>query len=145
MGYDEHYGGDEEAGSVASIGFVEDAVSNTMEEVPAEQIVLGMPFYSRVWIQNNNGTLTSRVLSIENSAKYIAENGFDMKWDDEVGQYYGEKVDGEKTFMLWLEDTNSLSKKLQVMQDSGLAGAAFWKLGLEDANAWSTIVTFFGK
>jgi len=49
MAYDEHYAGSEEAGSVASIGFVKEGVANTLKEVPADQLILGMPFYARVW------------------------------------------------------------------------------------------------
>lgn len=49
MAYDEHYSGSEEAGPVASIGFVSKGVADTLQEVPADQLILGMPFYTRVW------------------------------------------------------------------------------------------------
>jgi len=48
MAYDEHYNGSEE-GSVASLSFVTQAVEDTLEEVPSEQVILGVPFYTRVW------------------------------------------------------------------------------------------------
>ena len=49
MAYDEHYSGSDE-GSVASIGFVEKGAKDTLAQgVPAEQLVLGMPFYTRIW------------------------------------------------------------------------------------------------
>ena len=50
MGYDEHYAGSDE-GSVASIGFVEEGIANTLQEVPAEQLILGAPFFTRVWAE----------------------------------------------------------------------------------------------
>ena len=49
MGYDEHTSSSEDIGSVASIGFVEKGVTDTLLEVPAEQTILAMPFYTRIW------------------------------------------------------------------------------------------------
>ena len=49
MGYDEHYNGSPEAGSVASIGFVEDGIRKTVEQVPAEKVINAVPFYTRIW------------------------------------------------------------------------------------------------
>lgn len=44
MGYDEHYSGSPEAGSVASIGFVEDGIRRTVDQVPAEKVINAVPF-----------------------------------------------------------------------------------------------------
>ena len=49
MGYDEHTSISEDIGSVASIGFVEKGVTDTLLEVPPEQTILAMPFYTRIW------------------------------------------------------------------------------------------------
>ena len=49
MAYDEHYAGGGQAGSNASISFVKKAVSESLKEVPKNQLILGMPFYSRIW------------------------------------------------------------------------------------------------
>lgn len=50
MGYDEHYAGGDE-GSVASLGFVTQGIADTLKEVPAQQIILAAPLYTRVWIE----------------------------------------------------------------------------------------------
>ncbi len=34
---------------MASIGFVNQGVADTLQSVPADQLILGMPFYTRVW------------------------------------------------------------------------------------------------
>ncbi len=138
MAYDEHYSGSDEAGSVASIGFVEQGVKDTLKEVPAEQIILGIPFYARVWAVAGD-TISSKAYSMEAMEEYLQQNDVTTTWSEAEGQYYGEYTSGDTTYMAWTEDATSISKKLEVMQDKKLAGAAFWKLGFETEDVWKTI------
>lgn len=138
MGYDEHYAGSAEAGSVASIGFVKNAVQNTLEQVPADQLILGMPFYTRVWT-TADGAVSSVAYGMNDAADYIASHGIQMTWNDEAGQNYGEYTDGTALCQIWNEDAQSLALKLAVVNDNGLAGGAFWKLGFEPASVWNLI------
>lgn len=160
MAYDEHYAGSEEAGSVASIGFVTDGVTNTLKEVPADQLIMGMPFYTRVWSEtpitdgdseeSSEEPVDSYTLyelgcysaSMNESQKLINANGAVPVWSEECGQYYVEYVNGGVTYKIWVEDATSLEEKLKVMQEYQLAGGAFWKLGLEDSTVWDTIIKY---
>ena len=49
MGYDEHFGGSPEAGSVSSYNFVKEGIEETLKEVPAEKVISGVPFFTRLW------------------------------------------------------------------------------------------------
>ena len=153
MAYDEHYSGSSEAGSVASIGFVNEGVANTLLEVPADQLVLGMPFYTRVWSETPiaDGTESEDAASVElkcystsmrEAQNLISINGAIPVWSDEAGQYYVEYMNSGVTYKIWIEDATSLEEKLKVMQENNLAGGAFWKLGLETSNVWDTIIKY---
>lgn len=168
MGYDEHYAGSKEAGSVASIGFVQKGVADTLKEVPAEQVVLGMPFYTRVWSETpiseeavteipteDSGTestesadsyqlfdLSSYATNMTEVQNLISTNGVTPIWSAADGQYYVEYVNKGVTYKIWVEDATSLEEKLKVMQENQLAGGAFWKLGLETSNVWDTIIKY---
>lgn len=158
MGYDEHYSGSENIGSVASIGFVRDGVENTLKEVPPEQTILGMPFYSRVWeLTPKDGAgedvesaaedylpytftcIEEGMQTVEN--RYTA-NGAQAVWSEEDGQYIAEYESEGKTYKIWVENEISLEEKLKVMKQNNLAGAAYWKLGLERPSAWDTIIKY---
>ena len=141
MAYDEHYAGSEEAGSNASISFVKEAVEKTLKEVPADQVILGMPFYSRIWKSGKDGMKTETV-SMLNNQKVLNDHKAEANWDEGVGQNYAEFTENDILWQFWLEDSKSLALKLNVMRDNQLAGGAFWKEGQESQDVWDVIETY---
>lgn len=139
MGYDEHTFGSTEAGSVASLPFVEEGIRLTLEEVPAEKVINGVPFYTRLWTEANNGTVSSKVMGMEEASQYTSEKGMDVYWNKEVSQNYGELQTENGLERIWLEDEESLEAKMQLINEYGLAGCAAWKLGFERADVWPVI------
>lgn len=145
MAYDEHYSGSQEAGSVASLDFVEKGVTDTLKEVPAEQLILGIPFYTREWsitTEFGQETVTSEAIGMEEAAKRVSESGAQTQWLQSEGQNYAEYTKDGALCKIWLEDEASIDAKLQVLQANELAGAAFWKLGFEGDSIWDTIVKY---
>lgn len=158
MGYDEHYGGSKESGSVASLGFVRGGVEKTLEEVPAEKVILAVPFYTRLWsetpkteeeIAASSDTeefvpynLGSTIYSMAKAETFLASKGLTPEWSEESGQNYVEYVEKEVTYKMWVEDEKSIEEKLKVMKEHGLAGVSAWKLGLEKNGVWDTILKY---
>ena len=138
MAYDEHYSGSDEAGSVASLPFVREGVENTLKEVPANRIIQGIPLFCREWIEDGD-SLSSKSLGMGEVSEYLSKNKATAEWDEDLGQYYAEFMDGDVKHMIWIEDEKSLEKKLEVMKEFDLAGAAFWRLGHESKEAWTVI------
>lgn len=138
MGYDEHYAGSEEAGSVASIGYVEYGIEEALKEVPADRLVNGVPFYTRGWI-TEDGYVTSQVLDMVEAKAFLSEHDMKKEWNSTAGQYYAEKESGSKFYQIWIEDKKSIRKKLDVMEEHGIAGVAEWVLGLETNDVWDEI------
>lgn len=158
MAYDEHYSGSE-PGSVASIGWVTEGIENTMKEVPSDQIILGMPFYARVWSLTpvdgeslpedgavidsfTNFNINCYSASMGEQKRLANANGVTPVWSDELGQYYVEYKNGGSIYQIWMEDATSIEAKLKVMDSFKLAGGAFWKLGLEQETVWDTIIKY---
>ena len=141
MAYDEHYAGSEEAGSVSSIDFVKNGVKDTLEEVPADQIILALPFYTRLW-KTTGDSLTSTSMGMQEASEYLIKNDIQTTWNDKTGQYYAEFEQDGSTYSIWMEDNKSLDLKLQVFEDNKLAGVSFWKLGFEPSSIWDTIAKY---
>ncbi|MCQ2507288.1 MAG: glycosyl hydrolase family 18 protein [Dorea sp.] len=141
MGYDEYYAGSPEAGPVSSYSYVKDGIEETLKEVPAEKIISGIPFFSRLWTVGKE--VDSIALGMEDAAAYVEASGSSASWDDEVGANYAtwNSPDGA-VLKIWLEDEQSIESKLKLMKDNHLAGTAEWALGLEDPAIWSLIKSY---
>ncbi len=147
MAYDEHYGGGEE-GSGASYPFVRNAAEAVLETTPAEQIILGVPFYTRIWTTDSEGNTTSTTLIIaeeNNLLSSIGRSWNDAQWLDEERQFFIEYENGNGVNHIWLEEQDSISAKISVAREYGLAGVCFWRLGQEPKNMWSTIEAALGQ
>lgn len=137
MGYDEHYAGGE-MGSVASLPYVEQGIKNTLQSVPKEKLINGIPLFTRVWTEKD-GETTSTAMGIEKAEQWVAENEVDLTWDDQLGQYYGQLVGEESSQYIWMEDSRSIELKIKAVEDSNIAGVACWKLGFEPEELWEVI------
>lgn len=148
MGYDEHYGGCDTAGSVASIGWVEQGLIDTLESVEANQVILGMPFYTRVWSTTptddagESFEVTSKVYGMRATKTYLSSIGVEYAWDETSGQNYARWVDGNVVNEVWLEDTASCEQRLKLLDTYQIAGASFWKLGFEADEVWDVIIKY---
>ena len=147
MGYDEHYDGSEEAGTVASLSFEEEGIQNTLQEVAAEKVVSGIPFYTRLWCTTTNEdgttTVTSEAMGMNQAQQTLENNQVEASWDETTGQNYAQ-FNGEsgELYQIWLEDTKSLTRKLELIKNYDLGGVAEWKLGLEDDSVWDLIAKY---
>ncbi len=142
MAYDEYYAGSEEAGPVSSLNYVQTSTADTLEQVPAEQTIIALPFYSRLWKETTkDGTtkVTSEAYSMKYAKEALSDAKADVKWDDATGMNYGEYQKDGALYKMWLEDEQSLEKKMQAVSDAKTAGYAFWKLGLEQTSTWDMI------
>lgn len=141
MGYDEHWHNSGDPGSVASIGFVEDGIKKTLDEVPAEKVINAVPFYTNFW-KTTGGETTDSQVGMTAAETFLKEKGAEAVWDEETCQNYAEFQDGDAFYQVWLEDEKSLEAKLSVMKTNGLAGVACWKLGLEKPQVWDVISNY---
>ena len=141
MGYDEHYAGSTEAGSVASIDYVESGIKMTLDEVPARKVINGIPFYTRIW--STSGTeVSSQAVDMATMKQWLSNHSLTPQWDDATCQNYAEYTDGGTLNQCWIEDEDSIRAKLNVMQANELAGVAEWRLGFEDPAVWSVIAEY---
>ncbi len=138
LAYDEHYAGSD-AGSTASLPFIKKGIDDTIAAgVPKDMIVVGMPFYSRIW-RGEDTSVTSETMNM--AAMHDAKKRYKdfMVWDDESGQNYIEiELEGVLN-RIWVEDVASIEAKLDLILKYKPAGISCWKLGMEIPEAWEAI------
>ena len=137
MAYDEHYAGTD-AGSVASLPFVKEAVEDTVQLVGKEHVIAGIPFYTRIWT-TTDGNTTSKAVGMQAAIDQLNSDGQVALWNDDCGQYVASYTVGSSTRQIWFEEEKSIEAKMQVIQQENTAGVACWKLGLEKSTVWSVI------
>ena len=159
MGYDEHTDGSYEAGSVASIGSLEDGITEALKEVPAEKLVAGIPFFTRLWFETPKteeelaqeaGTeaasypnkVTSYAYGMDEAAETVSAAGVQAEWDASAKQNYAQWEADGGVYKIWLEDNQSLEEKLKVIKSNNLAGVAEWSLGMENSSVWDLILQY---
>ena len=159
MGYDEHTDGSYQAGSVASIGYLEDGITEALRSVPAEKLVAGIPFFTRLWFETPKtedelaaeaGTeaasypdkVTSYAYGMDEAAEIVSAAGAQTAWDDAAKQNYAQWEADGGVYKIWLEDNQSPVEKPKVITANDLAGVAEWSLGMENSGVWDLILQY---
>jgi spore germination protein YaaH len=142
MGYDEHYAGSSEAGSVASLSYVENGIINTTKKVDSSKVINAVPFYTRIW-HTANGKITSEAVGMQLAKEYVSNHKLELTWDANAGQNYGEYTSSDGTLnQIWIEDATSIGEKINAMKSSNIAGIAAWRLGFETPDIWDVIAAY---
>lgn len=141
MGYDEHWHGSGDPGSVASLGYVSNGIDKTLESVPKEKIVNALPFYSILW-KTEGAKVTDDYLTLNNTQDFLSRIGQEGIWDEETQQLYLEWTSGNAKYQLWAETEESIMVKLNVMRAKEIAGVAVWRLGYGTPEVWEMISAY---
>jgi len=142
MTYDQYWTTSPVSGSVAQISWVEKNLKKTLEQVPVDKILLGIPYYIRVWEEKTDKDNKlkvagpAKVITMEVAKKLIKDNNAQPIWDENSGQYYVEYQKDASTFKMWLEDEASIDLKTSLVHKYSLAGAAAWSRAFETPDIW---------
>lgn len=144
MGYDEHWHGSKDPGSVASIDYVSNGLQKTLEMAPAEKVVNALPFYTILW-KTEGSDVTDEYITLKNEADFLKRVNITPEWDEETCQNYAQWQSGNITYQIWLEDIDSIKVKLNVMSAQSIGGVAVWRLGYGTSEVWELIKAYAGS
>lgn len=140
MGYDQNGTWSTKAGSVSDLKWTEEAILGLLEEVPNEKLILGIPFYARIWETDEEGNvIKTSAVGMSTVAKQIEENEAEIRYDKATGQNYAEWTIEESTFKVWIEDKTSIKARLKLIDKYDLAGVASWSKTFETPDIWEFI------
>ena len=144
MAYDEHWAASPVAGSVASLPWVRSSVTRILEEddVPPSKLILGIPLYTRVWtetVKDGKTEVNSKAIGMDKAQQIIAEKKLKPRFSEDTEQNYVEYKDKEGLHRIWLEDAESLKRRVEVAKSMKLAGIATWTRAFASDEAWETL------
>lgn len=144
MGYDEHWHGSQDPGSVASIDYVSNGLDKTLEEVPAGKVINALPLYTILW-KTDGSTVTDEYLTVRNTEDFLSHVNAEVVWDEATCQNYAEWTEGTATYQIWLEDAESIMVKLNVMSTKNIGGVAVWRLGYGTSEIWGLLNAYINS
>ncbi len=141
MGYDQRGNWSKEPGSISEVNWVEKNVNSLINDsnIPSSKIILGVPFYTRLWKVESDGTFTTNVYSMKNSQEFLEKYNLTPTMDNISGQNYIAVNVGDLTYKLWIEDKESISKRADTVINYNLAGITAWQKGFETEDIWELL------
>lgn len=141
MAYDQYGKSSNKAGTTAGYNWVKLSLDKFLqtEEIESEKIILGIPFYTRLWTTNSEGEVISNSTVTMKNIDTVLPSDVERKWDDELKQYYVEYPDGNNTKEMWIEDIESLKAKVSLVKENNLAGIGSWEKDMESEEVWQML------
>lgn len=141
MGYDQRGNWSKEAGSIAEVSWVENNISSLINDskISSNKIILGVPFYTRLWMEEDDGTLTTKTYSMKNSQEFLSNYNLTPSMDNISGQNYVAVKLGDTMYKLWIEDKESIEKRADTVIKYNLAGISAWQKGFETEDIWQVL------
>lgn len=145
MGYDQYGESSTKSGTTAGCDWVELNINKFLgqEGVEADKLILGIPFYTRFWVERN-GKISSREVVLMKNVDKVLPASAKKKWDENLKQYYVEYKQNGATYKMWIEDEKSIEAKLDLITKYNLAGAAFWEKDMETDSIWDLVSSKLG-
>lgn len=135
MTYDEHYPGSA-PGPVASLPWMEKVVAYATARIPPRKILLGIAGYGYEWSPDGKAR-TLAFPQVESLLRAGATGGWEEAQKAPFLRYQHQPSGSWRT--VWYQDRRSTSFQLSLVGRYGLAGIAFWRLGMEDPSVWQEV------
>ncbi len=139
MTYDQHWASSPVAGSQAQLQWVADMLELTLEYVNPDKLLVGIPFYTRIWRDTDGVVKNVKTLGIDDTLEYLIEKDVEMTWDEESGQYFATYTEEGSVYKMWIEESESIALKAGLTDRFNLRGVAVWQLSLGNEDAWKGI------
>ncbi|MBI2338046.1 hypothetical protein HYU95_02580 [Candidatus Daviesbacteria bacterium] len=121
-------------GPITPVKEYKQVLEYTAKIIPAEKLVVGLPFYGYQWNKFKNSPVEYQ--TVQDIAKKT-EAGFkrDEVSYEQVINFFENGIEN----VIWVEDSESVLYKIKIAREYGIYQFVFWRLGGEDLSLWEKI------
>jgi spore germination protein YaaH len=141
MGYDQHWSTDPIPGPVTSLSWLKQNIQEFIQTgISPEKIILGLPAYTRIWEQNQQGSIVKDPAEpIQYIESLVEQNHRNLSWDSTLGEYYTSYQVNNLQYKIWLPTVKSFNIYLNLISQFHLGGSAVWNLDFMNTSYWNQI------
>ena len=142
MTYDEFWASSPVSGPVASYDWMLKHMTELTEVVSSDKLVLGIPLYTRVWREYPREDIANQYRTKSSAIGMASQNAliekYELKpiWDETDRLYYATFFEEDAQVKMWIENAETISAKLDIVNNLNLKGAATWRRGFETEDIW---------
>jgi spore germination protein YaaH len=142
MAYDQFWSGSDSPGPVSALNWAEEGVQDFLSYgIPRSKLLLGIPFYVRLWELDSAGKLVSnRAVFMKDIPALIESTGYTVTKDAKYGVDRIDFTKDGKRYVFWMEDLSTVKQRIDIAKKYDLAGVAAWRLGYEPAELWTEML-----
>jgi spore germination protein YaaH len=142
MAYDQFYRESTSPGPVSGLQWAEIGVQEFLAYgIPRSKLLLGVPFYVRVWELDTKGAIVSnRAVFMKEIDNLLQGTEAVSQIDEKYGLEKVEFIKDGKRYVFWKESVETMKLRVQIAKKYNLAGIAAWRLGYEPLELWLSLL-----
>lgn len=112
--------------AVSPINEVRRVLDYAVTEIPPEKILMGMPNYGYDWTLPYMRGTAAQSIGLAEAADLAVRTGSEIQYDELAQTPYFNYTENGTRHVVWFDDPRSITAKLGLINEYGLAGASWW-------------------
>jgi spore germination protein len=134
MGYDRHWS-TSPPGPIAPVSWIRAVLRFAKSQIPAQKIILGIPFYGYDWAGHHGASVTW-MQAVGLARAHHATIRYDVT---QQAPWFSYTDASGHRHTVWFENTDSTTAKLGLAQTAGIGGVYLWMYGNAEPSTWSAL------
>lgn len=121
-------------GSIIPVDKLNEVIKHNLKFIPTDKLVLGLPTYGYDWVGSQGTSLQN-----DEIVNLIENQDIKIQRDEESFSYHGEYIVDGINHSIWYENHETIDRKIEIANNSGIYQFCFWHLGGEDPLIWENV------
>lgn len=112
--------------AVSPIDGVRSVLDYAVSEIPPEKLMMSLPNYGYDWTLPYQQGTPAATIALSAATELAVAQGAEIRFDERSATPYFNYTSGGREHVVWFDDPRSLTEKLKLIDEYGLAGVSYW-------------------